>query len=523
MVGPPRTKIALLRLVPLLLLVVGAVFQARKWLIHVETDEWLSYGFDGMRVPMGDGNYGLELLDEANTTQEYADVFHVEGISGPPPLTRKATLYKPVVYKESKDLCAQPLQIPKIAMLFLSKGTLHHTRVWQAWFASAGRYIPVEYCRSPLPETCRVKFEQNIDFEDPLDQQCLFSVYLHVPPGAEEQLEDMWRKRLISRRIQPKWGTHELVEATRELIWEAFTDPLNQRFVLLSESDIPMYSPLVFYRQIMSEEKSRVNTNGYYPTDTYRWHWRFLLSNPPVRNVDWRKSGQFFSLIREHAEVILNDVAVFRIFERNCIDHWDSTYSYWRVCYSGMLFFAQMHIYINYLNLKLHPPMPSDEHYIPTLLYMKNESERTNANPDGIVSVDWSRGGEHPKEYNAHDMLEPGFWDKLRNHTSTCCCTVKRDQQMAKAAEAESTFLHASKVSTSGMCALPALTYTPFWRKCPLTARKFKVETTMAVRKAFFDCNSTLKLLHPQVCTSAYEYFHTKDKHGLLSQLSEMH
>ena len=39
----------------------------------------------------------------------------------------------------------------------------------------------------------------------------------------------------------------------------ALEEPLNQRFVLLSESDIPLYPPAVVWLQFMSERKSRIH------------------------------------------------------------------------------------------------------------------------------------------------------------------------------------------------------------------------------------------------------------------------
>ena len=42
----------------------------------------------------------------------------------------------------------------------------------------------------------------------------------------------------------------------------ALEEPLNQRFVLLSESDIPLYPPAVVWLQLTSERKSRIHSCG---------------------------------------------------------------------------------------------------------------------------------------------------------------------------------------------------------------------------------------------------------------------
>jgi hypothetical protein len=44
------------------------------------------------------------------------------------------------------------------------------------------------------------------------------------------------------------------------LLQEALKDPFNQRFVLLSESCVPLYQPATIYWQLMRETRSRINT-----------------------------------------------------------------------------------------------------------------------------------------------------------------------------------------------------------------------------------------------------------------------
>ncbi len=49
------------------------------------------------------------------------------------------------------------------------------------------------------------------------------------------------------------------VTAERALLVAALRDPLNQRFVLLSDSCIPLYHPATIYLQVLGEPRSRVN------------------------------------------------------------------------------------------------------------------------------------------------------------------------------------------------------------------------------------------------------------------------
>ncbi|KAK9862411.1 hypothetical protein WJX84_003188 [Apatococcus fuscideae] len=47
--------------------------------------------------------------------------------------------------------------------------------------------------------------------------------------------------------------------AVKKLLEVALWEPLNQRFVTLSEASIPLYPPEVVYRQLLSETFSRIN------------------------------------------------------------------------------------------------------------------------------------------------------------------------------------------------------------------------------------------------------------------------
>jgi hypothetical protein len=231
-----------------------------------------------------------------------------------------------MVDETSQDLCADVLEINKVAIMFLAKGNIHHHGLWRQWFASAaGRVEKVKACDSSgdlslkgtekfvndyYEDVCEKVKHPVIDFEDPMQYQVLFSLYVHVPPGNEKYLDSFFSKYLIPRQVHVEWGEHSMMHATRELLWFAFKDPRNTRFILLSESDVPLYGPLQVYYQLQGESKSRVDTQGYQSTDTYRWHFRFLCGNPPIRETDWRTSSQWFSLVRKHAALILNDTGV---------------------------------------------------------------------------------------------------------------------------------------------------------------------------------------------------------------------
>lgn len=364
-------------------------------------------------------NRGILPLREPAEKSCFAD--EIPGVE-PFPLPPRATLYAPVTRSASSDACADALNTNKVAIMMMSKGEIHHTHVWRQWFASAAGRLPVgldSSCTSlssidsaETQAACSkfmdVKIPMSEILDDPLAHQILFNLYVHVPPGSEDELDDLFRPFVIPRRVKVAWGTSSMMYAMRELIWFAFQDPRNTRFVLLSESDVPIYGPLPFYHELMADTKSRVDTTTLLNRDTYRWHFRFMCADPPLLERDWRKSSQWFTMIREHAELVLRDVSMYRAFERFCHEFWDDVAYWWRVCYS-------------------------DEHYIPTLLWVSGEGNRTYP-VRGPSHVDWSTGGEHPIEYSAEDVSMELFRSKLR---ITQNCTRDLQSQMSFINEVE--------------------------------------------------------------------------------------
>lgn len=54
-------------------------------------------------------------------------------------------------------------------------------------------------------------------------------------------------------------GSHLQMQAERNLIAAALVDKLNERFVLLSESCIPLYPAILIWAQLLSESRSRIH------------------------------------------------------------------------------------------------------------------------------------------------------------------------------------------------------------------------------------------------------------------------
>lgn len=312
-------------------------------------------------------------------------------------------------------------------------------------------------------------------------------MYLPFSP-TEAALGPLWRPRLAARRVTTKWGTHSLIEATRALLWDAYRDPANARFVLISEADVPIWDPLTFYHELLAERRSRVDAWWHPDMDWGRWSWRMALSGARIRRSDWRKSAQWFSLLRSHAGVALDDRAVFQAFEAHCRSAFDGDLGKWRYCYS-------------------------DEHYLPTLLHMKGLQEETVPSPLGVTAADWSEGQPHPHEYAPDEVSSELFTHRLRNNTD---CPSVAAQHAAVQGAARRNFVAIERAlgrERAGFCgtggqegggsaAVRVAGEGKLPSGCSLLARKFPLEAAEAVLGVFRNCSSGLMLIGDAECAA---------------------
>ncbi|KAF2590228.1 hypothetical protein F2Q70_00041834 [Brassica cretica] len=142
------------------------------------------------------------------------------------------------------------------------------------------------------------------------------------------------------------WGEYSMIEAERLLLSTAIDDHSNQRFVLLSDSCAPLYDFGYIYQYLISSPRSFVDS--FINTKERRYSMNMSSVIPEEK---WRKWSQWISVIRSHAELIVNDGIVFSAFEKFCkkAPPFGSQ--------EAQLFFRQ--------NLRNCIP---DEHYIQTLL-----------------------------------------------------------------------------------------------------------------------------------------------------------
>ncbi|CAN8305418.1 unnamed protein product [Cochlearia groenlandica] len=174
---------------------------------------------------------------------------------------------------------------PKIAFLFLTRRDLPLDFLWDGFFTG-------------------------IDHAN-------FSIYIHSLPGFVFN-EDTTRSkyfygRQVNNSIKVIWGESSMIAAERLLLSSALEDISNQRFLLLSDSCVPLYEFGYIYRYIISSPRSFVDS--FVHTTETRYSEKM---SPVIPEEKWRKGSQWVSLIRSHAEVIVNDDIVFPVFEKLC-------------------------------------------------------------------------------------------------------------------------------------------------------------------------------------------------------------
>ncbi|CAH8316868.1 unnamed protein product [Eruca vesicaria subsp. sativa] len=201
-----------------------------------------------------------------------------------------------------------------------------------------------------------------------------YSIYVHTNPSFQESYPEtsvFYSRRIPSQPVY--WGTSSMVDAEKRLLANALLDESNQRFVLLSDSCIPLFDFTTIYDYLTGTNLSFI---GSFDDPNKSGRGRYNPKMYPQINVThWRKGSQWFSTTRELALHILADTFYYKIFDRYC-----------------------------------KPPCYVDEHYIPTLVHMFHGEMSANRT---LTWVDWSRVGPHPGRFIWPDITDE-FLNRIR-------------------------------------------------------------------------------------------------------------
>ncbi|CAN1222612.1 Glycosyltransferase BC10 [Linum grandiflorum] len=176
---------------------------------------------------------------------------------------------------------------PKIAFLFLVRHDLPLDFVWAAFFDAAG-----------VPSN--------------------FSIFLHSSsPGfilnQSTTRSPHFYGRHLNTSIQVKWGESSMLQAEKLLLAAALDDPANRRFILLSDSCVPLYNFTYIYNYLMASPRSFVDSF----LDMKEGRYNPKMS-PIIPMHKWRKGSQWITLIRSHAEVVVDDDVILAVFKKFC-------------------------------------------------------------------------------------------------------------------------------------------------------------------------------------------------------------
>jgi hypothetical protein len=171
---------------------------------------------------------------------------------------------------------------PKIAFLFLTYNNLKKPDIWNKFFDIVDNDIN------------KSKYKNK------------FTIYNHSK--EPEKVSDLLLKdKHIPEHIDTCWGCPNLVEANILMMKEALKDPLNKKFILVSNSCIPVVSFDKFYNEVMKDDNSRINIHNS-NNDRY-----YSLKNPPFSISEFVKhSGSGIIINLKHAKLLVSDIDNFK-------------------------------------------------------------------------------------------------------------------------------------------------------------------------------------------------------------------
>ena len=182
------------------------------------------------------------------------------------------------------------------------------------------------------------------------------------------------------------WGRLSVFAAERRLLANALLDPANERFVLISESCIPITSLPVAYKYFMETDESFVHSfydPGKGGLGRYNRIKGSRKMNPEVPPGKWRKGSQWFELTRQLAVIVVSDKTYYPKFETTLCNGDD------HVCYI-------------------------DEHYLPTVLTILAPSKLANRTSHYL---DFSRSTAHPKQWEGGEIDPPTLGKMTTGHS----------------------------------------------------------------------------------------------------------
>ncbi len=117
------------------------------------------------------------------------------------------------------------------------------------------------------------------------------NIYVH--PKNISDVHSYLKYYIISNNVKTEWGKCSIIEAELELLKESYKNRNNKWFILMSDKCYPLTDFTTLYNKITAINKSIFHVSGFFDI-------------PELKNFFFYKSSQFWILIREDVEIILN-------------------------------------------------------------------------------------------------------------------------------------------------------------------------------------------------------------------------
>jgi len=194
---------------------------------------------------------------------------------------RKADLIKLLQSKprskpRSKSRSKRSSKLKQVAFCFLLYDTIQHLNIWENFFDQ--------------------------------DHDGTSTIYSHVKKVTSKT--PSWIKSARVRTVSTSWCGEGITNAFNQMLKKALKNPNNKYFILISGSDIPLYTYNETYKKILSTDKARINYMREYENvfedrnDIYNAH------NWVIVNRDVAK--QYIRLSDRKDKVAYNFVKKFR-------------------------------------------------------------------------------------------------------------------------------------------------------------------------------------------------------------------
>jgi len=171
---------------------------------------------------------------------------------------------------------------PKIAFLFLTYNNLKRPDIWNKFFGIDNSDNSSKYSNK-------------------------YTIYNHAKE-KDKVTDILLKNKHIPEHIETCWGCSNLVEANILLMKEAIKDSLNKKFILVSDSCLPIVSFDKFYKEIMKDDKTYINI--HFNNNLERFD---NIINPQFKKDEFTKhSGSGLVTNQKHTKILVSELENYR-------------------------------------------------------------------------------------------------------------------------------------------------------------------------------------------------------------------